>query len=149
MTRICDNCHEHFEPTEGCPRQRFCCAPCRHRWRATHKVTGPRQDRIPVAPVREAVMSVLSKQRTDFAASRAAGFETRDKLTYSQIAIRLWGARPDHHAGDTTRLKRALGIKPHSTHKVYGNGRYAETINAELAVRILRCVGVDPHEAGL
>lgn len=65
-------------------------------------------------------------------------------LSWSGLARTLWGPRTDKSGGDSTRVRRALGILPYTP--TTAGPRYTQTINYELAARIIRAVGLDPCE---
>ena len=155
MSRVCLQCEQAFEPTRPNQKQRFCCGRCRNKYwnrvhsgrprgprgpRAAKPRTGPRTDRIPVAPVREAVERRMHELRR---------YERGDLfpgaiVSWSSLASCLWGPRPDKPTGDSTRVRRALGILPYTP--TTAGPRYTQTINCELAARIIRAVGLDPCE---
>lgn len=88
-------------------------------------------NRIPVGPIRDVVL--LSK--------------LENQLTWSIMAITLWGRQSHNNRGDTTRLQRLLGVKPYSP-STKGTHRTAETINYHVAMHILKAAHVDPVDVG-
>ncbi len=82
-------------------------------------------------------------ERIDNAPLREA-FE-RSGRSASGVARAVWGDEKDH---GSTRLKRALGIKPdvswHGRYKIY-----RRTIRVDTALRIAEELGLDPWEVGL
>jgi hypothetical protein len=77
-------------------------------------------DRLPVAPLAAAVQTVVDETG----------------VSWGQLAWQVYGRR------DPTRLKRALGLKPHDTY-TYRN------IGYDNAARIARALDIDPVTIGL
>lgn len=89
------------------------------------------QEYIPNAPIREAVLAAMRRDpelRFSAIASWCGIMRTRG------------GDRPD-----STNLKRMLGLRPHSgSTKMVG-----KNIKYDMAVRIVREIGIDPVDVGL
>jgi len=84
-----------------------------------------RAGRIDVAPLREAFL--------------------RSGRTATEICIWLDWLRPDG-GPDTSRLRRALGLLPSTSH---GHVTFARSIGVDRAALIADALNLDPYEVGL
>lgn len=96
-------------------------------------LTQKRRDRIPVAPLRAALIQHIA--------------ETDDN--WNRIALRVWPPEKNKNKGQgqVTRLKRYVGEKPH-TPSTGGQG-LSVSIDYDIAVRIARAAGLDLIAVGL
>jgi hypothetical protein len=101
--------------------------------------------RVPVAPLAEAVSAIVERSKAAGSGRRQAFVEERDCVSWSSLAGAVWGPRKTQPGkGDSTRLKRALGLMPHATSRAC-----ATTIDYDVACDIAAAVGVDPLDVGL
>jgi hypothetical protein len=96
-----------------------------------------RADRVPVAPIRDAVLEALQRGELE---------------SFSELAL-LMGYPKRGGGGDTSRVRRMLGLmKPWGGHRP-GGGAYAprfnDSIGYENAVAIVRAIGRMPVEFDL
>jgi hypothetical protein len=92
-------------------------------------------EKIPVAPIREAVLDYIEKHDVAFSEiAYRAGFYN----------LRKSSPRTGHLAGESTSFKRALGIIPHTKAK-----QPTDVIDPETAAAILRAIHIDPIDLGL
>lgn len=90
---------------------------------------------VPVAPFRERFLEL----------------EARGEITPAQLAKHLgW----THHKwsgnwGDTSRVKRTLGLKPHASGRPSQRNYYRTMVRVETAAKLCDALGLDPWEVGL
>lgn len=89
---------------------------------------------VPNAPIREAVRRAIGK----------------GEVNWHELSVRLGWSREHggYTHGDTSRLKRRLGIMPNTAARGYER-YYSEYIRYELACAIIRALDLDPVDYGV
>lgn len=124
----------------------------RNRWRAVARGTylGMYATREAAAAAEDAYRATAPSTRvpvTLLAPLVEQAVREHDELSWNVLAIRLWGERPDSTGrGDTTRLKRDLGLKPGSPATT---GRIRRAISFDKAKAICDAAHIEPHRIGL
>lgn len=88
---------------------------------------------VPVAPLQE----------------RFIQLRDRGEITANELALRLGWIRSDTGSPDSTRVRRALGLKECLARGGDKHRRAQTNVRYETAVLLAEALHMDPHEAGV
>lgn len=88
---------------------------------------------VPVDPLRDRFVKLLKS----------------GEITANEVAIRCNWIRSDTNAPDTTRVRRALGLKESLARGGETRKRVQTQLRYETAVLLAEALHMDPHEAGI
>jgi hypothetical protein len=88
---------------------------------------------VPVDPLRDQFQKLIN----------------RGEITTNEVALRCNWIRSDTGQPDTTRVRRALGLKECLARGGETRKRKQTTVRYETAVLLAEALNMDPHEAGI
>jgi hypothetical protein len=88
---------------------------------------------VPLAPLQERFLKLVE----------------RGEITTNEVALRCGWIRSDTNAPDSTRVRRALGLKECLTRGGETTKRVQTRVRYETAVLLAEALNMDPFEAGV